>query len=321
MTLKKSVKGSAVKMDKSNAFDRELKSKININSYHIKPSKDIFEEAWNRKEEVVQKPLSFLNKPIFRKAAISFCSLIIILAALISISPEVRSFASNAYEDLRTIFVIKKYGNEYVVEKELENQHKINVNYGGIRVNEENKDYFKHRLGFSYYYPETISTEFQRKEAPLVGVKVRDLTLRESEIIQAKVIKSLEDESYLQDLKNYAMEMFITTSYSNSKRDIFYLYSSKYEPKHKSNNSEVIQTFSVESVECSVIEIPDARYSDIRLSNLTEKPEKIVNIKYFQWEYNSVKYQLVSHYDDYDINDAISFIEAYIKALKEQEAK
>lgn len=321
MTLKKSVKGSAVKMDKSNTFDRELKSKININSYHIKPSKDIFEEAWNRKDEVVQKPISFFYKPIFRKTAISFCSLIIILAALISISPEVRSFASNAYEDLRTIFIIKKYGNEYVVEKELENQHKINVNYGGIRVNEANKDYFKYRLGFSYYYPETISKEFQRKDAPLVGVTVRDLTLRESEIIQAKVIKSLEDESYLQDLKNYAMEMFITTSYSNSKRDIFYLYSSKYEPKHKSNDSEVIKTFSVDNVECKVIEAPNARYSDIRLANLTEKPEKIVKVKYFQWEYNSVKYQLLSHYDDYDINDAISFIEAYIKALKEQEVK
>ena len=310
-----------MKMDKRNAFDSELKSKININSYHIKPLKDIFEEAWNRKDGAVQKPISFFYKPIFRKAAISFCSLIIILAALISISPEVRSFASNAYEDLRTIFVIKKYGNEYVVEKELENQHKINVNYGGIRVNEENKDYFKYRLGFPYYYPETISKEFQRRDEPLVGVAVRGLTLRESEIIQTKVIKSLEDESYLQDLKNYAMEMFITTSYSNSKRDIFYLSSSKYEPKHKPNNSEVIQVFSVEGVECRIIEIPDARYSDIRLANLTEKPEKIVNIKYFQWEYNSVKYQLISHYDDYDTNDAISFIEAYIKALKEQEAK
>lgn len=308
-------------MDKSNAFDRELKSKINITSYHIKPSKDIFEEAWNRKDGVVQKPISFFYKPIFRKTAISFCSLIIILAALISISPEVRSFASNAYEDLRTIFIIKKYGNEYVVEKELENQHKINVNYGGVRINDSNEDYFKYRLGFSYYYPETISKEFQRRDAPLAGVTVRGLTLRESEIIQAKVIKSLEDESYLQDLKNYAMEMFITTSYSNSKRDIFYLYSSKYEPKHKPNDSEVIKTFSVDNVECKVIEAPNARYSDIRLANLTEKPEKIVKVKYFQWEYNSVKYQMVSYYDDYDINDAISFIEAYIKALKEQEAK
>lgn len=321
MTLEKSVKGSAVKMDKSNTFDRELKSKINIKAYHIKPSKDIFEEAWNRKDGVVQKPISFFNNPIFRKAAISFCSLIIILAALISISPEVRSFASNAYENLRTIFVIKKYGNEYVVEKELENQHKINMNYGGVRINDSNKDYFKYRLGFSYYYPETVSKEFQRRDDLLVGIKVRDITLRESEIIQAKVIRSLEDESNLQDLKNYTMEMFITTSYSNSKRDIFYISSSKYESKNKSNNSEVIKSFSVEGVECRIIEAPDARYSDIRLANLTEKPEKIVNIKYFQWEYNSVKYQLVSHYDDYDIDDAISFIEAYIKALKQQEVK
>ncbi|WP_055669569.1 hypothetical protein [Desnuesiella massiliensis] len=308
-------------MDKSNAFDRELKSKINITSYHIKPSKDIFEEAWNRKDGVVQKPISFFYKPIFRKTAISFCSLIIILAALISISPEVRSFASNAYEDLRTIFIIKKSGNEYVVEKALENQNKTDVNYGGISINDSNKEYFKYRLGFSYYYPETISKEFQRRDDPLAGVTVRDITLKESELILSKVIKSLEDESYLPILKNYTMDMFITASYSNSKRDIFYLSSSKYEPKHKPNNSEVIKTFSLDGIECKVIEAPAARYSDIRLANLTEKPEKIVKVKYFQWEYNSINYSMVSGYDDYDINDAISFIEAYIKALKEQEVK
>ena len=93
-------------------FDNVLKSVIDDSVSNIETSRDIFNEAWNKKEKEMSKR-KYFNMQYMKKAVlVPACCAALALVGVFTFSPGARVAAQ---EVLKTIFVPDKSGN--IVEK------------------------------------------------------------------------------------------------------------------------------------------------------------------------------------------------------------
>jgi len=316
-----------VKLFKNKFFDKNLKSKTDISLYHLEPSKNIFEEAWLKKDEKVTNKNFIFRKPAVKIAISAACFMVVSLTAVFSYCPSARALAAEAYDNIRTIFSLEKTSEGYKIVEETENKALGCENIGGITVNDNNKAKLEERLGFSIFYPQKLGDTFEESSKPSVGVQVSNIKLKEIEALRDNFMKALTDDTAFKELSKYTMKPFVCTNYSDKNDSTYTLYISKTASETiKSSEIKVIKKVNIENITCSILEIGKAIYPQKTgggwcSDDITQKPTDIVNKQYVNWEYNGLTYSITTLSSDFNSDTAIKLVQEYMKSIKEKQVK
>ena len=311
-----------MKVFKNKSVDDNLKSKANISLYHLEPSKNIFEEAWLKKDEKITIGNFIFKRHPVKIVLTAACCMFISLTAIFTYFPSARAIAAEAYNNIRTIFALEKTPEGYKIVEETEDKALPYENIGGINVDENNKAKLEERLGFSINYPKKLGEEFHKTSDANVGVQVLNITLKEVEDLRDKFMKALVDDQTFQELSKYKMKPFVDAAYSDKNGFRYILYSSKI-TSETMNSPEVtvLRKVDIENIQCNIVEVSQALYTLKEdgfwcSDDITKKPTEIVSRKYLNWEYEGASYSITTRSNEFNVDIAIKLAQEYMKNLK-----
>lgn len=312
-------------MDKRKKFDDIIKSTLEGSTKDIEPTREIFNEAWMKKDESSIRHKSFTIKPVLRICIVTTCLIAFLFTTMIIASPKARSIALEAYNSLRTIFVIEKVGDEYVtVEKPADIEYEFE-NLGGVTIDDSKREAFEKIMGFKLHFPQRLGEYYNRRYYPNGGITVYNVKLKDVEQNRDKFLQAILNEKTYSNLSKFDMGRWVSTTYTDKMGEGFFFYIGKHTHKYFGPNKKVIKKFDIDGVDCEIIESTRASYpwkseGDWRFEDMTQEPEKILKLYYLVWYYDGVKYSITPSgapgTKEFDEENAISFAKVYIKSFK-----
>lgn len=303
-------------------FDNMLKSCLNIEKCNFTSSKDIFDEAWVKRNKIISNNEKTI-KYCWRKVALTYvCCTFVFFVAVVCISSSGKNMAYAAYNSLRSIFVLDKSQGDYKIVSKSENEMLHHETIGGIQINDLNRSKLEKSIGFKLNFPEKVGEDFKICRIPSIGITVYDIRLMNLEGERDKFIKSVEDNELFEKLnKRYEMKKFALVEYSDAESNNFILHLADGKEKTMSN-SKTIKEINIEGINCTVIEkvsaVYEKRYEDgFYCDDYTQKPGNTIKSKYIFWNYNGVSYGITGS-ENFNTDRGIKFAAEYIKTLKLQ---
>jgi hypothetical protein len=296
-------------------FCDNLNVNLNISNYYIKPSRDIFEEAWLKRDDKVKNKILFRMKNKIKIAAITVCIMAFCFSALLIIVPDSRTFAVNT---IKSIFVLEKVDNNYKVVEKADNVPLDYVNIGGINVDKYNKKLVEKRLGFSFYLPEKIGQTIKLNFLPQLGIVAYKIKVGDIAVSTDKLMKAVKNDTIFKELTNSKVKFYIGGIYSDLKHNTYYLSISK---DNREINKTIISVRTIENVKCKVAEVQLAVYPTIRngryiSDDLSKKPIKTIKARYLLWNFKGINYKVTSPQENLKLENLSNFSKEYIKLLK-----
>ncbi len=301
-------------------FDNMMKSAIDDSIYNIEASRDIFNEAWNKKEREMNKRKYFNMKYIKRVALIPACCAALTIVGVFTFSPGARVAAQDVF---KTIFLPDKAGN--IVEKSEDT--KVPVGVGPINVTNENKKDMERRVGFKINLPEKIGDYSYEKIddyvfSPGVMIMAKDVKYKDSEAVSDKLKKSIDDDKAFEELeKDYNLSRIVSASYEDNQGHKFQLIPIKDNGKQKKHDDAVVvKEVKIDDITCTVTQDTKVNYNvkEDGVTDLEHKPTGTEERYYVGWSYDGINYGLAIGSNSSDIDASIEFAKEYIKILKEK---
>lgn len=302
-------------MDKTNSFDDNLKDNLHLSSYYMKPSRNIFEEAWIKKDEEIKDPLFFNIRLKVKVVATSVCLMAFCFSILLMVSSNSRTFAMNS---IKSIFVVEKTNINYIVAEKPKNEPLEYENIGGVLVDESNRNLVEKRLGFSFYIPEKIGQNFTRTYLPTIGMTAYKIKVEDIPAFADKFKNALGDDNAFRELTNNNIKLYVTGIYSDSMNNTYYLNISK---DKKESNKTIISEEIIQSIKCTIWETKLGMYPTKQDGNsisddYSKKPTYLKQFRYLDWNYNGINYKVTSPEETLAPDKLTNFASEYIKDLK-----
>lgn len=319
-------------MDKNIEFETRLRSDLENETSVIKFREGIFEDAWNNKNLYKIPHTALRIKSIKKILLIAACLLAISFGTTLAVSAEVRNMA---LDSVKSIFGIEKAGNSYKIVKHPSDMP-LDYAHGGLPVNDANRDEAKRKLGFDFYLPDKVGSDYVNQSDTL-GLSVFGISYMDILENQDTFGQALQDDKALNGVDNKT-GWFICGSYSNvtSKYNI---YASKIDSTYTQNDisSNLAYTtekeIEIQGIKCTQIDITHGTYKKTTkeviddgymfsssMDDLTNQPTGINVTSYINWEYNGVSYSLMSPVY-FELESATTFAKEYIKQLKQHSSE
>ncbi|BCZ44277.1 hypothetical protein psyc5s11_03440 [Clostridium gelidum] len=304
-------------------FDNVLKSVIDDSDFNIETSRDIFNEAWNKREKEMSKRKYFNIQNMKKIVLVPTCCVALVLGGVFTFSPGARAAAQ---EVLKTIFYPDKSGN--IVEKSEDTEIPV---YGpSIPVTDENKSDIERRFGFKINLPEKIGEYTYLKEDDEVGmpyarIKVDNVKYKDMDSIVNKLIKALhEDKAFNQLSKEYKLTGCADSKYMNEQGHQLVLTLMKENEDSKNYNEDIEQEITINDITCKVTKVMQPKYNmkeiekGVTRTNMESKPVDTITNYILSWKYDGVEYYISIGKDLSNIDVVKQFATEYIKTLKEK---
>lgn len=312
-------------MYKRNDIDDAIKSTLDKNTSDIKASRNIFNEAWSRKDEKTLENNHFTIRQIARVSIVTACLIIFVFTTMVMVSPKARSIAIEAYNSLRTIFVVENVDGQYVTVEKSEDIKYEFENLGSVSIDDEQKPYFEDIFGFRFHFPKKIGEYNSRSFYPKAGITVYNVKLRDIERNRDKFSQAIGNEQLYSQLSDFDMRRWVYTTYTDKNGKGFNLYMAKHTDKYFTSDKKVIKKFDIDGVGFEIVESTRAMYpwkkqGDWRYEDMTKEPEKIIKLYYLVWDYDGVRYSItpagIPGVDEFHEEKAIRFAKSYIESLR-----
>lgn len=311
-------------MSNKDYLDDVIKSVINDSASNIEISRDVFNEAWNKKEINMSKRRYFNIHNIRKAVLVPACCVALAFAGVFTLSPGARVAAQEAF---KTIFLPDKSGN--IVEKSEDTE--IPVTVGPVNITDQNRETIERRIGFKINLPEKIGDYSYRKAgdyvfSPHVSVTANGGKYKDSASIVEKLKRALEDDKAYEELgKEYKLTSNVSASYEDSKGHKFQLVPMKDNGKtRKYDDNEIEKEVDIGGIKCTITHDVMYNYNEKKdekgngVTDLEHKPESS-EVRYdMWWSYNGVRYAINIGKDSSDIDAAIEFATDYIEILKDK---
>lgn len=300
----------------NNYYDDILRNEIKANMEEIKADRDLFNEAW-RKKELSERKYERRNFNMRKVKVVALALGLCISLGVISfgVSPKVRATVSS-------LFNIDKYGN--VVEESLEDEGYIN---SSIHLDDDNKEQIENLIGFKINHPERVGKYIingnnGQAYVSVTGVKNKDIYSVEESIRSADNYIELKEElSKDYDVKFNIFAIYIDTSSTEDNKliTIGQKVGNKVTLSDRSTEKEVK---NIDGIECTVYDYITDEGNKVVTKNdeglitsintdMTKKPYAVKKSG-LSFSYNGYVYDIKGD----SIEDEIQFAKEYIKTLK-----
>lgn len=304
-------------------LDNAIRSAIDDSFSDIEPSRDIFNDAWNKKEKEMSKRKYFNIQHIKKAALVPACCVMLSLLGVVTFSPGARAAAE---EVLKTIFYPDKSGN--VVEKSQDTEIPV---YGApIPMTDENKSDIEGRFGFKVNLPEkfgeyTYLVDGDEVRVPYAKIRADNVKYKDMHSIANKLIRAVyEDNSFKELSKKYKLSGYVDSKYVDNQGHQFTLTLMKENEDSKNSNENVEKEMNIDNITCTLTKVTQPKYDmketkeGYTVTDMESKPVDTIVNYIINWKYDGVEYYLSIGEDLSNIDAAKQFATEYIKILKQK---
>lgn len=282
-------------MENKQDFEERIRMELKLKGNKIYPSEELYSRIVN---DVINEKGSFtmfkyriLNIGSKRLVTAILCTLIILTTISFSTSNNLKAFATEAINHIKTIFVLDETNK--VVEKDA-NTTFIYPSVGKDTILSDN-DLTK-KVGFKVFFPKTLCSDLELTSKS-ESIQLNKMTYEDNQKLQPNIFKAIDDEAIFNSLSTYAPKRGVGAEYVNDKTQLFISIA----PITVEIKNELLSSTSTKVDLNGTLgywfEVPSPTYSfieknDITQADMTKQPTDIKTAHTLFWSSNGIFYSL-----------------------------
>jgi hypothetical protein len=307
------------KQDFEDRIRKELKLKVN----ELCPSDELYSRIINDvinndKGSFIMFKNRILNIGSKKLATAILCALIILTTISFSTSNNLKAFATEAINHIKTIFVLDETNK--VVEIPADDPTFIwtSISKGTLLSDKE----LTKKVGFQVFFPKDLCSGMKLTDKS-ESVHLNKITYEDSQKMQPNIFKAIDDEAIFNSLSTYAPTRGVGAQYVNDKNQLFISIGPISAEIKNAISSSTSTKVDLNGTLGYWHEVPLASYpfieqNDITQQDMTKQPKDIKTAHTLFWSSNEVYYSIVFLTDkelpmDETVAIAKSFIDQSIK--------
>ncbi|MDD7793486.1 hypothetical protein [Clostridium sp. 'White wine YQ'] len=304
-------------IDESKLED-DIKLILEAKTEKVKLSKEMFSNIVKRLENNKEESKFIIPRGIFRRSiAASLSGICILMFILFITSGEIRTFAYETANNIKSIFVLDKYKDGYKLAQKTTSEEVLMPTFTqSTKLNDEE---LSNKLGFKVVFPSSLKDGYEyygRAESVGINKKVSDEV---SEKLQGKLQKAINDENTFKDLKDYLPFRSVFGMYKDKNGNIIYLTMTSSEIKVRSDDAETSNKVELNKCDAYWIQEVEPDYTltneeGIFKADIHIRPENITKKHFLTWQYRGVNYYLNTYKaEEIKLEDAVKMANSFME--------
>jgi hypothetical protein len=219
------------------------------------------------------------------------CTLIILTTISFSTSNNLKAFATETINHIKTIFVLDETNT--VVEKAADT---IFAESSTSKVTILSDNELSKKVGFQVFFPKVLCNDMKLTDKSEV-ISINKITYEASQNLQPNMLKAIDDETVFNSLSTYSPTRGVVAQYVNDKTQLFISIApisveiknllSSYTSTKVDLNGTLGYWFEV-----PLPSYPFIKQNDITQQDMTKRPTDIKTAHTFFWSSNEVYYSM-----------------------------
>ena len=284
-------------MENNQGFEERIRMELKLKGNELYPSDELYSRIIN--DVINNKKGSFTmfknrisNIGSKRLAIAILCALIVLGTISFSTSNNLRAFATETINNIKTIFVLDETNK--VVEIPADDPTFIwtSMSKGTLLSDKE----LTKKVGFQVFFPEVLCNDLKLTDKS-ESVHLNKITYEDSQRVQPNIFKAIDDEAIFNSLSTYAPSRGVGAQYVNDKTQLFISIApisaeiKNFFSSSPSTNVDLNGTLGY-WYEVTLPSYPLIKQNDVTQNDMTKRPKDIKTAHTLFWSSNEVYYSV-----------------------------
>jgi hypothetical protein len=304
-------------MENKQDFEERIRKELKLKSNEIYPSDKLYSRIINDvinndKGSLTMFKNRILNIGSKRLATAILCAFMILSIVSFSTSNNLKAFATEAINHIKTIFVLDETNK--VVEKAADTTFVWSSTGKGTILSDNE---LTKKVGFQVFFPEVLYNDMKLTDKS-ESIRLNKTTYEDSQRLQSNMFKAIDDEAIFNSLSTYSPTRGVGAQYVNDKTQLFISIA----PISAEITNELLSSPSTKVDLNGTLgywfEVPSPSYpfieqNDITQADMTKQPTDIETAHTFFWSSNEVYYSIGFLTDnELSMNETVAIAKSFI---------
>jgi hypothetical protein len=281
-------------MENKQDFEERIRKNLNLIGNELCPSDELYSRIMNDVVNSKKGNFTMFKNRISniggKKLSIAIlCAFMILSIVSFSTSNNLKAFATETINHIKTIFVLDEKSN--VVEKAADTTF-IGVTTGKDTLLSDNE--LTKKVGFQVFFPKNLYSGMKLTNKNEL-INLNKITFEDSQRVQPNMLKAIDDKAVFNSLTSYEPTRGVGAEYVNDKTQLFISIgpvSSEIKNLLSSYTSAKVDLNGTLGYWCEVPipSYPLIKQSEIMQQDMSKKPNTIKTLHPFIWCSNGVSY-------------------------------
>ena len=312
-------------MENNQGFEERIRMDLKLKGNELYPSDELYSRIINdvinnKKGSFTMLKNRILNIGSKQLAMAILCTLIILTTISFSTSNNLRAFATETINHIKTIFVLDGTNTDYkVVEKPADTTFIYTTTLKDTLLSDND---LTKKVGFKVFFPKNLYSGMKLTNK-CESIYLNKITYEDSQRIQPNILKAIDDEAIFSSLSTYSPTRGVGAEYVNDKTQLFISIapiSSEIKNLLSSSPSTKVDLNGTLGywAEVTMPSYPLIEQNDITQQDMTKEPKDIKTAHTLFWSSNEIYYS-ISFLPDKELS--MDETVAIAKSFIEQSAK
>jgi hypothetical protein len=306
-------------------FEERIRTELKLKGNELSPSDELYSRIINgvindKKGSFKLLKSRILNIGSKRLATAILCALIILSIVSFSTSNNLKAFATETINRIKTIFVLDATNTDYkLVEKPADTTF---ISSSASKDTLLSDHELSKKVGFQVFFPKVLCNDMKLTDKFEV-ISINKITYEDSQKVKPNMLKAIDDDTMFNTLTAYKPTRGVGAQYINDKSQL----SISNTPISVEINNELLSSPSTKVdlngtlgywFEVPIPSYPLVKQNDITQNDMTKQPKDIKTAHALFWSSNGICYSITFLSDkelpmDETVAIAKSFIDQSIK--------
>jgi len=283
-------------MENKQDFEERIRKDLKLKGNELYPSDELYSKIINGvinndKGSFIMFKNRILNIGSKRLVTAILCTLIILTTVSFSTSNNLKAFATEAINHIKTIFVLDETNK--VVEKDA-NTTFVGSSTGKSTILSDTE--LSKKVGFQVFFPKVLCNDMKLTDKS-ESIHLNKITYEDSQKLQPNMFKAIDDETVFNSLTAYEPTRGVSAQYINDKTHLSISIapvSAEIKNLLSSSDSKKVDLNGTLGYwhEVQFPSYPFIEKNDITQMDLTKQPTDIKAAHTFFWSSNEVYYSI-----------------------------
>jgi len=312
-------------MENKQDFEERIRKELKLKGNELCPSDELYSRIINDvinndKGRFIMFKNRILNIGSKKLATAILCALIILSTISFSTSNNLKAFATETINRIKTIFVLDTTNTDYKLVEKPAGTTFISSSTSKGTILSDNE--LSKKVGFQVFFPKVLCNDMKLTDKSEV-ISINKITYEDSQKVQPNMLKAIDDETVFNTLAAYEPTRGVGAQYINDKSQLFISNKPTSVEINKLLLSSPSTKVDLNGTVGYWFEVPSPSYplikqNDITQNDMTKQPKDIKTAHALFWSSNGICYSITFLSDkelpmDETVAIAKSFIDQSIK--------
>lgn len=299
-------------MENKQDFEEKIKSELKLKCNELEPSDELYSRIMT--DIIYKKKGSFtivknkiLNMGNKKLVAILIFSILVISSICFGTSSNLRAFAAETINHIKTIFVLEGTNKDYkVVEKSAD---KALFSIGDSKTTNLSDDELSKKIGIRVSFPKVLCNDLNLLNKS-ENITLKKISYENAQGIEKNLIKAIDDEAAFKSLRKYEPSRGVEALYFNGKKKVLICITPYNVDEKDSITIPKSMKVDLNGMVGFWREFPYPIYPS---SDMTKEPKEVITAHMLFWRSNEAEYSICSDQDkDLSRNEAVNIAKSFI---------